>query len=247
MSVEDLKAVDQLRSFVFGDTVLGTFQEYFPGSKDYSEALNYLRAYYQKMMFLGSLFCRADASKRNFDAVITESFGARSQDVLSQHGSRPFSLGAASKCLVVGLYDEDVGIAGPHRIVYTLGEMLSVFGGFFSNRHLEVPALEVGTKTIATHLAALVRAITQEAMGAFTDLSGGEKPMGAKPFIYGAHHLSPLELDIVRGSVRGALEAGGFSLPFSPDFLGQMGQIVLGGRNHLFYPIPTFIPDRPAA
>ena len=35
MSVEDLKAVDQLRSSVFGDTVLGTFQEYFPGSKDY--------------------------------------------------------------------------------------------------------------------------------------------------------------------------------------------------------------------
>lgn len=189
------------------------------------------------------------AQMEGHEVLTAGSKGARSVKQLDETGI-PFSLGYANPCIAVGIFHEDIGIAGAHKQSVTVSSSFESY-----KRALNDPSflLEFNLANIyEKHLLmstpqsrrSVVQATTQEALSEFINLAGGNIPskwITVTP--YGVSYI-PLDEQIaldrrVLAIVTKHPQIPAGAIEFSSK-IGSGGELIYGGKNHPKYPIPTF-------
>lgn len=177
-----------------------------------------------------------------FDSLTTDTQGGRPAEWFAQK-DKVFSLGVASYCIVVGLFNEKIGIAGSHRKSNTEEAAMEALGMKLNIR--EDDGISI---TNEERLQQTIQITAQEALEEFSLLSPNGIPAhGTQVFAYG---LFASQLDktaiydgIVEKTIKShpSIKERGVNLELNSN-IGTMGQLAYGGETHPQYSVPTFIP-----
>jgi len=184
-----------------------------------------------------------DGQKRGYESLTTNTRGGRSAEWFDT--GKYFSLGYATSCIAIGVFHEDVGLAGSHLNTDTVDDQLE--------RLLkERPDLQTGV-TPSTHverwqrLSGIVAQATHEAIEEFVGLTtDGIIPNGTLLVSYGVTTQPAAARPLIYDVVNRSIDTNPIVRRLPGDIkhethLGKVGQLAYGRKNNPQFSRPGLI------
>jgi len=245
VSVDAIKRIDEAQAEPVKKALRELLLSYLPQMADDPEALRQVIHTYSLAMILGNELCVEDFKKCDFDGIGPLAPGGKSEADLAADG-KPFSLGSSSHCLIVGIQNPEVGIAGSHKFIPELRRAAGMFRAKSASGKRSI--VDEAIEKTPGYLRDIAVTATKEVCGEVLELNGGIPTDGNSFIIYGLSEFNyePTLMSEIRKSVVEVVKENGFGInsaqPFSIDRLGKRTQVIYGGRNHPTYSVPTVIP-----
>lgn len=184
----------------------------------------------------------AISQKEGRETLLMDTQGGKSTELLATTGV-PFSLGYADPCIAVGIFHEDIGIAGAHRKTTTPESSFEAYqqallDTHFRSRFCHADLLEkLRLMSSAQSRGRVIIQTTQEAVEQFLSLTSNRPPSnGIVVFSYGMRYASPSEVPTLKELVPATLAAHPFMQERGlhgisiASMIGASGELVYGGK-----------------
>ncbi len=185
-----------------------------------------------------------DGKSKGYESLSTNRRGHRDAAWFERTG-KYFSLGHATECIVVGVFDPKIGLAASHRNTRTPDDDTDKA---LRERLGRLRLTEIEERMKQARGTRIAREAVAEALEEFATMSGGQIPPVLEVYTYGVAEYPASYKPLYEAAIQDAIVTSPLLQRANVHVniqtrIGMRGTINYGGLKHPKYKIPTFVPS----